>query len=541
MYTIRANGVLLYDPRVEELAITQGVLNLEDNTAGSFVFTIYPSHPLFNSIKKLSTEIEVFDGTTRLFGGRVLQDEDAIDNARTFICEGEFAYFADSVVRPYNWQGEEGGGVEAYLEMLIDSHNSQVDASRQFTLGDVTVVDPNDYIIRGSSNYPDTLTEMLDKLPGLLGGHLIVRKSGGTLYLDYLDDSPYLSNQTIKLGENLLDLKRTALGSDIATAVIPLGARINDDEGVEQGRLTIESVNDGIDYVADEEARIALGLDGHIFKTVIHDDVTTPSRLRTKGLQDLAATTNPLASIEVTAVDLKKIGLSVDDFRFLEYVKVESDPHGISGTLLITKMSTDLLNPANNSLTVGSDFGTFTKRDAGIGRRVDLLESTSATVGSTTQIAETVRNLSTSLTQTEDSILSQVSEQYVTQTNHQTSIEQVSSAIEQTSDAVQFTFNELIQQISEIDGDTKARFSELVKYIRFAGGDIILGEVGNQLKLRLQNDRISFLQAEVEVAFMSDNKLHIKDANILDSLQIGNFAFTPRSNGNLSFNKIGGA
>lgn len=545
MYTIRADGNLLYDPRVEELAVTRAVLNQEDNVAGSFTFTLPPAHPMYSSIKKLVTRIEVFDGTARLFGGRVLDDSDTLEKDRSFICEGELAYFADSVVRPYQWggdgtAGEEDRGVEAYLQMLVDNHNSQVDPSRQFTLGEVTVVDPNNYIVRAASAYPSTLSEMTSKLPNLLGGHLIVRKTGGVLYLDYLEDSPFISNQTITLGKNMLDLRRFARGSDIATALIPLGARLTDEEGMEEGRVTIESVNGGLDYVADEAAREALGLDGHIFKTQTYDGIATPDRLLTRGLQDLAAMTSPLDSIEVTAIDLKQMGLEADDFRFLEYVKVESPPHGINGTLLITKMSTDLLDPARNYLTVGSDYGTFTQSEAGLGRRIDVLEGTTASVEATSQIVETVRNLSSSLTQTEDSILSQVSEQYVTQTNHQTDIAEVNSSIEQTSTAVQFTFTELMQQISNLDGDTRTRFNELVKYIRFEGGDIVLGEVGNQLKLRLQNDRISFLQAGVEVAFMSDNKLHIRDANILDSLQIGNFAYTPRANGNLSFNKIGG-
>ena len=67
MYTIRANGNLLYDPRVDELAVTKAVLNQEDNAAGGFVFTLYPTHPLYGDIKKLATTIEVYDGEFRLF------------------------------------------------------------------------------------------------------------------------------------------------------------------------------------------------------------------------------------------------------------------------------------------------------------------------------------------------------------------------------------------------------------------------------------------------------------------------------------------
>ena len=39
---------------------------------------------------------------------------------------------------------------------------------------------------------------------------------------------------------------------------------------------------------------------------------------------------------------------------------------------------------------------------------------------------------------------------------------------------------------------------------------------------------------------LNDPKLYVTDAEILDRLQLGKFAFIPRSNGNLSFRYLGG-
>ena len=69
-------------------------------------------------------------------------------------------------------------------------------------------------------------------------------------------------------------------------------------------------------------------------------------------------------------------------------------------------------------------------------------------------------------------------------------------------------------------------------------GNIILGEINNSLMLKISNNKISFLQNGTEVAYMTDNKLYITDGEFLNSLQLGNFAFYPRSSGNLSFKKI---
>jgi phage minor structural protein len=81
-------------------------------------------------------------------------------------------------------------------------------------------------------------------------------------------------------------------------------------------------------------------------------------------------------------------------------------------------------------------------------------------------------------------------------------------------------------------------------FIRFTNGNIILGEVGNAITLKIQNDRISFITGQddlgndIEVAYFSNSKLFILDAEIVGSIKIGTFAFVPASNGNLNFKKV---
>lgn len=60
-----------------------------------------------------------------------------------------------------------------------------------------------------------------------------------------------------------------------------------------------------------------------------------------------------------------------------------------------------------------------------------------------------------------------------------------------------------------------------------------------QLSMLLSEQKLSFYQGNEEVAYFSNNKLYVTDAEILDKLQLGKFAFIPRSNGNLSFRYMG--
>lgn len=94
-------------------------------------------------------------------------------------------------------------------------------------------------------------------------------------------------------------------------------------------------------------------------------------------------------------------------------------------------------------------------------------------------------------------------------------------------------------KLDDANNTTNQRFSEINKYIRFVDGKIILGETGNELTLTIQNDRVSFTQDGVEVAYFSNNNLYIKRAEVLTTLKVGNYELTPRNDGGLALRKRG--
>lgn len=117
----------------------------------------------------------------------------------------------------------------------------------------------------------------------------------------------------------------------------------------------------------------------------------------------------------------------------------------------------------------------------------------------------------------------------------------------QTSEELRLDFNKTVisyadglqNQIDSNSTYTENRLNTISKYIRFVDGKIILGELGNELTLTIQNDRLSFMQSEVEVAYFSNNKLYIKQAEVLTSLKVGKFEWIPGSDGSLSLRKRG--
>ena len=148
------------------------------------------------------------------------------------------------------------------------------------------------------------------------------------------------------------------------------------------------------------------------------------------------------------------------------------------------------------------------------------------------------QNFESSLIKTQEDITATVAESYYLKEDTDALISSISTTVEQTKESVEIQFTQFTQDIEAVATGTDANFEEIRKYIRFVDGQIHIGEVGNELELRIANDRLSFLQDGAEVAYLSNRKLYITDAQILHSLQLGSFAFMPRANGNLSFKKI---
>ena len=111
----------------------------------------------------------------------------------------------------------------------------------------------------------------------------------------------------------------------------------------------------------------------------------------------------------------------------------------------------------------------------------------------------------------------------------------LSSKIDQTVDNISFTFN---KSTSEVKEDLQSFKEEISTYIRFNADGMELGKAGSKFKSKLTNEKLAFTQNDEEVAYISNNKMYITDAEIKNQLTLGSYAFVPRSNGNLSLKWI---
>lgn len=538
MYKVYCDNFLLYADSHKDYKVVSPKLELELNKAGKFEFSIYPNHPHYGLIRKMKSIIRVLHNDILVFRGRVLNSEKGWINESKVTCEGELAFFNDSIIRPYDYISNGQITVSDFLAFIINEHNSQVDEERRFKVGRVTVTDgdssnTNNLISRSNSDYSTAWETISKSLVEMLGGYLIVRHEADGAYIDYLSDISVLSSQTIEFGKNLTDVIKSVKGEDLYTGIIPLGAK--DEEG---NRITIASVNGGLDYLVNEDQADVYG---RIFKTMTWDDVTEPANLLTKAQSHLTSIGMLTETIELKAVDISPLNDDINSFRLGTKVRVHSSPHGINETFTIEKLSIDLMKPESNKLTLGATRKTFTEQSGStsseiisIGQKVDSAIEQIGTIE-----VDITSKVASDIEISAESILQSVSEEYYAKGDVDTLIKDTRTEFEQTNDSFEFRFSNYETDLQSIVAGTDAEFEEIKKYIRFVDGNILLGEEGNELTLKIQNNRIAFLENEVEVAYFSDKKLHIMDANFINSLQVGNFGFFPRANGNLSFKKVG--
>ena len=234
----------LYDLHTSDIncMLLNPSLELEMNSAGSFNFTLPPTHPYWDSIEILKSTIDVYEDDDLIFTGRVANIDKNWNNERVVECEGALAYFNDSIHRQMKWENplpiavdpenqpeDPSEHIQNFLEDILNNHNVFVgDAvNRQIHMGHI-YVDP--YLVTREVDYDTTLDILTRMCIDTNGGYFMIRKDPEThlLYLDWLKDFTEESGQPASFGVNLLDFNTGLHAADICTGVLARGATVND-------------------------------------------------------------------------------------------------------------------------------------------------------------------------------------------------------------------------------------------------------------------------------------------------------------------------
>ena len=526
--------------------LISGTIKQGINCIDSFSFEILSNNIGFNKIYEFATLIQVYNSKRNIyeFQGRVLQSNPSMSDkgliSKSVICESFLGYLQDTeqdYVYEQNWTGLE------LLTHLLNIHNSLLEDEPQkhFKVGTV-FTDENIYIgIQRETTYECIMKKIIEKI----GGEIQIRYEKDGMYIDIVEERGIVKNDTsIALSKNMKSITQENDPSSYITRLIPLGAKLTVEETDESGnvnqvesedRVDISSVNDGKKYIEDVNAVKTYGI--HI-KHEYWDDVHEPSVLLTKARTFLSDNNKVLQKYSINALDLALLDIDIDYIDVCNYYPVKNKLIGIDDTLRVITKSIDIINETSTSFEIGDKFKTLSdleiEKNNQINQAFNTIENIENNYVTNQAITNVTNELYSAINQSASQIESTVREEYTSKSAFEEYQEEVSTKFTQTSDSFNMTFTNIVQQITDVDGKVNEHYNELISYIRFKDGTITLGEVNHPLQLLLDNDRLSFLDNGVEVAYINDKKLYIYDGEFLHSCKIRRWVIVPRTNENLS-------
>lgn len=358
IYRVLMDGQDIFNPQERQYALIDPQLSMELNVAGSFEFTMHPSHPFYDDVNPFTSLIEVFESEVLLWFGRPVEITTDFYNQKKVYCEGAFAFFNDSVQRVHEYNSI---SVHEFFRTVIANHNDQVDSYKQFVVGEITVKDKTVY---RKLNYKSTFETLKSQCLNAEGGYFFFRRENGVNYIDWLVDMPYSTNQPVEFGLNMLDAATQFDMADFCTVVLPLG------DEVDGARLTVASVNDGSDIIESE----AVAEYGRIVKCVEFSGVTHADTLYEDGVEYLQSKQFDNMVIECTAAELHWQNENYELFRLGQKVHAHSVPHIIDKTFDLLKLNISL-DTAQKQITLGTyRRPTLTEITRDAGSSADLSE-----------------------------------------------------------------------------------------------------------------------------------------------------------------------
>lgn len=351
MYEIFLNdSALLYSTSRVELqrgVIVKG-LKLELNKAGSLSFVLHSTHPNYDSFQPMKSVVTVKDDDVEIFRGRASRYTTSFYNERSVECEGDLAYLNDSLMAPNRTIGSESSSndgitetVEAFFRRCIAAHNSQVEAWKQFTVGNITIAQKSKKDTFKLNGYNTVLNVIESELLKYYGGFLRTRRVGNTSYIDYIESYNESTSQPIQFSVNLLDLTENNDTDDLYTILVPTG---KDD-------LTIASVNNNSKELVNQTL---VNKYGRIYRPENFSDIESASELKTAAQEKMSR--DILAfypSYSCKALDLHLMYPSLGKLLIGYTVHVTSYPQGIDLTDTILSAQIDIQNPENSTYEIG--------------------------------------------------------------------------------------------------------------------------------------------------------------------------------------------
>lgn len=475
-------------------------LDVEMGKSPSLKFTIPPSHPKKSLLKNFLSRFTVKEDELVLAEGRLFDSRQDIYNQVEWQAEGSLSYLTDSYVPKVKVEET----IRALFTRYVNEHNSRVEDYKKFTVGQITIDNADTEKVKvDNDGYRYTADAIQNDLIDSYGGYLRTRYENGVRYLDYLKDYGHKTTQTIEYKKNLIDFALEVNPEDVFTYLIPTG----------DSNLKINDVNNGKDYIEVEGAKAKWG-NKYLLKSF--SGISNASTLLKEAKQYIKNHYEELPeSLEITAIDLKLLGVNVESIHVGDVVRVTSTPNGVDKDYTCSAISYNLSQFGKTKYTLGKPKQDFTKKyNQKSSSTSSAINDTNSSLGRTNgRLSETQSKLEKYITATDDT-LALMHENILLNANH---IEANAKQIElnATLDADKFT--QVAVELDAINATLalKAEAEDVEK--NFNSVEIKLDAMESEIALKASTEDVNGQINEVNLTLNShDGRITANANNIIE-------------------------
>ena len=502
IYRIYIDDTLIHRSDIldENYQLVGITLDVEMGKSPSLKFTIPPSHPKKNLLKNFLSRFIVKEDELVLAEGRLFDSRQDIYNQVEWQAEGSLSYLTDSYVPSVKVEET----IKALFTRYVNEHNSRVEDYKKFTVGKITIDNADTEKVKvDNDGYRYTADAIQNDLIDSYGGYLRTRYENGVRYLDYLKDYGHKTTQTIEYKKNLIDFALEVNPEDVFTYLIPTG----------DSNLKINDVNNGKDYIEVEGARAKWG-NKYLLKSF--SGISDASTLLKEAKQYIKNHYEELPeSLEITAIDLKLLGVNVESIHVGDVVRVTSTPNGVDKDYTCSAISYNLSQFGKTKYTLGKPKQDFTKKyNQNSSSTSSAINDTNSSLGRTNgRLSETQSKLEKYITATDDT-LALMHENILLNANH---IEANAKQIElnATLDADKFT--QVSVELDAINATLalKAEAEDVEK--NFNSVEVKLDAMEGEIALKASTEDVNGQINEVNLTLNShDGRITANANNIIE-------------------------
>ena len=502
IYRIYIDDTLIHRSDIpdENYQLVGITLDVEMGKSPSLKFIIPPSHPKKSLLKNFLSRFTVKEDDVVLAEGRLFDSRQDIYNQVEWQAEGSLSYLTDSYVPATKVEET----IKALFTRYVNEHNSRVEDYKKFTVGQITIDNADTEKVKvDNDGYRYTADAIQNDLIDSYGGYLRTRYENGVRYLDYLKDYGHKTTQTIEYKKNLIDFALEVNPEDVFTYLIPTG----------DSNLKINDVNNGKDYIEVEGAKAKWG-NKYLLKSF--SGISDASTLLKEAKQYIKNHYEELPeSLEITAIDLKLLGVNVESIHVGDVVRVTSTPNGVDKDYTCSAISYNLSQFGKTKYTLGKPKQDFTKKyNQNSSSTSSAINDTNSSLGRTNgRLSETQSKLEKYITATDDT-LALMHENILLNANH---IEANAKQIElnATLDADKFT--QVSVELDAINATLalKAEAEDVEK--NFNSVEVKLDAMEGEIALKASTEDVNGQINEVNLTLNShDGRITANANNIIE-------------------------